>query len=334
MKILFFDINPSPMIKMGILPAFEELGFEVEMPRNRIQFNELKYPECIKSKLTIQERYDILYKSIKRSDAEYVFLNGANQYYQAIPDACRDFDKKFIYWATEDPVLFDYMLPVVKQANLVLSTAIECVNEYKKMGLNAHLMMFGCNPNFHKLGKYNKKYDLDLILQASFYPNHKDRLKGYDIILDSALKAMKEKNSFNVYGAFWNSYDGIKRLGDKNLYKGFHPNEDIPDICASSKIVLGIQCTCSSVTQQSMRSFEILSSGGFHLTQWSPSMDYWFENGKHLVTVKSKEEAYEKIKYYLKHDIERNKIAQQGYDYVRNNHTYVHRIKEAILTNL
>lgn len=332
-KILFFDVNPSPMITFGILPAFEELGFECEIPRNKLQFEELRYPKVMTCTLTVHERYDIVYKAIKRSDADTVFLNGANPYYQAVPDACRDFKKKFIYWATEDPILYDYMLPVVKQADLILSPAIECVEKYKELGLNAHLMMFACNPDYHKIGKYNKKYDLDLILQASLY-NHPARIQGYDSVIKPAVKLTKQGYKFNVYGAFWDSPLGLKYLKDMSLYKGFHPNQDIPDICASSKIILGVQCDNSSATQQSMRSFEVLASGGFHLTQWTKSMDYWFENGKHLVTVKNSEEAYEKMKYYLKHENERNKIAQQGMEYVRNNHTYEHRIRESILPNI
>jgi len=334
LKILFFDINPSPLIEKGIMPAFKQLGFDVELPKNKLQLDELKYPRCIYNTLTDKEKYIIMYKTIENSNADIVFLNGANYFYTAVPDACEKMNKAFIYWATEDPVLTNLMFPVVERADLVLSPAIESVELYKSKGLNAHLMMFGCNPDYHKLGVYNIKYDLDLILQASFYLTHPDRLIGYNIILDSALKLEKSGKKFNVYGAFWNTKQGFEKLKNPSLYKGFHPNEDIPDICASSKIILGVQCNTQSKTQQSMRAFEILASGGFHLTQWSNSMDYWFKNGKHLVVVKNKKEAYEKMKYYLKNKDKRDEIVKQGYDYVRNNHTYLHRIKESILPNL
>jgi len=333
-KILYFDLNPSPMLEHGIMPAFEKLGFDLCTPRNRLQFEELKYPKCMTTTLSDDEKYQIVYNAIKRSDCDWVFLNGANRYYTAVPDACRDFNKKFIYWATEDPVLYDLMLPIVsKRADLILSPAIECVEKYRDLGLNAHLMMFACNPDYHKPGKYNSKYDLDIILQASCY-NYPARLKGFDIIVKPAVKLSREGCKFNVYGAFWDSPLGKKYLNNPLLYKGFHHNRDIPDICASSKVILGVQCSDVSKTQQSMRSFEILSGGGFHLTQWTQSMDYFFEDGKHLVTVRSAGEAYEKIKFYLSNDAERLKIAQQGMEYVRSCHTYEHRIKESVLPNL
>ena len=195
-------------------------------------------------------------------------------------------------------------------------------------------MMFGCNPDYHKAGNYNSKYNVDLILQASCY-NHPARLKGFETIVSPSVKLSNEINcSLDIYGAFWNSELGMKYLKSSTLFRGWHPNEDIPDICKSAKIILGVQCSDISKTQQSMRSFEILASGGFHLTQWVPSMDYWFENNKHLVTVKKSGEAYEKIKFYLSNEKERNFIAESGMKYVRNFHTYTHRIKESILPNL
>ena len=121
-------MNPSPMIERGIMPAFDKLGFTCILAKSP-QLNQLKYPECMNSKLTIKEKYEILYNTIKKykNKIDIVFLNWANYFYMAIPNACKDLKKYFIYWATEDPVLFDLMNPLARQADLVLSPAIECV---------------------------------------------------------------------------------------------------------------------------------------------------------------------------------------------------------------
>lgn len=335
--ILFLDINPSPMLERGIMPAFQKLGFNCILPYT-LELRGLKYPYCMTNNITNEQKYKIIYQTIKqyRNKIDYIFLNGANYFYNAVSDAAKDFKKYFIYWATEDPILTDLMLPITtSKADLVLSPAMECVEKYRDLGLNAHLMMFACNPDYHKIGKYNPKYDLDVILQASCY-NHSTRLHGYETIVKPAVELYENENiNFNVYGAFWDSGLGMSVLKNhKEIYKGWHPNEDIPAICASSKIILGIQCSDTSSQQQSMRAMEILGSNGFHLTQWVPSVDYWFEDGSHLVTSRSAEETAEKIKYYLNNESKRNKIAECGYEYVRNNHTYTHRIKESILPNL
>ena len=63
-------------------------------------------------------------------------------------------------------------------------------------------------------------------------------------------------------------------------------------------------------------------------------MDYWFENDKHLVAVKSQDEAYEKMKFYLNNDSARNKIAEEGFKYVQAHHTYRQRIEKSFLKDV
>ena len=115
--------------------------------------------------------------------------------------------------------------------------------------------------------------------------------------------------------------------------QGYFPNNLLGDLCESSKIILGVQCDASSVTQLSMRPFEILACGGFHLTQYTKATENWFENGKHLITSKSPEETIDIVKYFLNpiHESERNRIRIHGMEYVRNEHTYYKRVKNIIL---
>jgi spore maturation protein CgeB len=54
----------------------------------------------------------------------------------------------------------------------------------------------------------------------------------------------------------------------------------------------------------------------------------------HLATASTKEEALDKIGYYLTHPDERKKIALQGQQYVYMNHTYERRVREVILPRL
>jgi hypothetical protein len=56
-------------------------------------------------------------------------------------------------------------------------------------------------------------------------------------------------------------------------------------------------------------------------------MEQDFENHKHLVWFKSIKECLYLLDYYLKHDDEREKIAQQGRELLLNKHTWGHRMK-------
>lgn len=324
-KIKFGCIANNPMAQ-SFCNALNELGFDAEC--------------CPQIKPSIDpnvNEYDNMFAGMKKNDKnyDYIMLNGAcHEHFRAIPDYCKQNNKKFIYWASEDPVYYRENEYMFQHADIILSPAIENVAKYKALNRNAYLFMFATDHSYHKPGKHNATYDIDLMAQFSYY-NWDCRLKGYDIILQSAKKMSDVGHSLQVWGAFWDS-TGANILGQNysNLYKGYMCNSHLPDVCVSSKIVLGVQCCDSSKTQQSMRSFEILGCKGFHMTQWTPSMDYWFENNKHLVAVKTQEEALEKMKYYLANEQERQKIAQQGYDYVHSKHTYVQRIQETFLKDV
>lgn len=77
-----------------------------------------------------------------------------------------------------------------------------------------------------------------------------------------------------------------------------------------------------------LRIWDILSAGGFLITNFQPELPLYFENKKDLVYFESKEDLYEKIDYYLSHDEERKAIAENGRRKVMSLHTYKHRFDE------
>ena len=79
-----------------------------------------------------------------------------------------------------------------------------------------------------------------------------------------------------------------------------------------------------------MRFFEIPSTGTAMLTNrnvvgWE---ELGFEENVHFIGYQGGPEAVEKATYYLRHHDEREIIAANAHRFVRENHTYVHRIRE------
>jgi spore maturation protein CgeB len=97
--------------------------------------------------------------------------------------------------------------------------------------------------------------------------------------------------------------------------------QDAADIFRKSKIVFNT----AAVDDINMRVFESLATGSFLLTEWVPTLSELFQDGKHLVTYKTMNEAVEKAKYYLAHEDERERIAKAGMEEVLAKHTYQHR---------
>lgn len=77
-----------------------------------------------------------------------------------------------------------------------------------------------------------------------------------------------------------------------------------------------------------LRVFDVLGCRGFLISNYQEEIAELFEDGKDLVLYHSQEELLEKVDWYLKHDTERKKIAANGYNSVKKNHTAMHRLKD------
>ena len=112
--------------------------------------------------------------------------------------------------------------------------------------------------------------------------------------------------------------------------KGFADYEkEVPYIFHNSKINLNI----TSKTIESgipLRVFDILSCGGFCLTNYQQEIAEYFVDGEDLVMYSGMEDLLEKAAYYLVHDEEREQIARNGYEKLKKNHDLGMKVKEML----
>lgn len=80
------------------------------------------------------------------------------------------------------------------------------------------------------------------------------------------------------------------------------------------------------------RNFEIPGCKGFLLTSDADNLRDYYQDGKEIVIYKDFEDLIEKIRYYLKNDRERKKIAEAGYQKTLKEHTYEKRFNEIFKT--
>jgi len=146
------------------------------------------------------------------------------------------------------------------------------------------------------------------------YP-HLPSIKKYDLCFIGHI------NSENRIEALDKMFAAIP-----NFFYGQRLFEKAAEMFCQSKVVFNI----SIKDDINMRMFETMSTGSFLLTNWIPTLGELFDDGKHLVTYKTIDEAIDKARYYIAHDEEREKIAQAGFEEVRNKHTFVHRAKQVL----
>jgi len=81
-----------------------------------------------------------------------------------------------------------------------------------------------------------------------------------------------------------------------------------------------------------LRIFDILSCGGFLVSNYQEEIPELFTPGEDLMMYGSYEELEEICRYFLTHEQERLEIAECGYNHLKNNYTYEKQIEKLLLT--
>lgn len=154
-------------------------------------------------------------------------------------------------------------------------------------------------------------------------------IKRWDVGFIGHIQDVKNYNGFSridfldrMFKEFPNFYFGSR----SSLKQGVNMFEDAARKFCQSRVVLNI----SIKEDINMRVFETMATGSFLLTNYIPTLGDLFEDGKHLVTYKTLDEAVEKTKYYLTHEEEREKIAKAGQKEVLAKHKYQDRVEHIL----
>ena len=105
--------------------------------------------------------------------------------------------------------------------------------------------------------------------------------------------------------------------------------EKAAEVYANSQINLNVSLN----GDLNMRVFEVLSSGGFLLTDTlkpEAGLEALFEVGKHLDTYESKADLYQKIKYYLNHPDLTQQIAKAGSELFWQQHQPEQKVQQLL----
>lgn len=117
------------------------------------------------------------------------------------------------------------------------------------------------------------------------------------------------------------------------VYKTGLAYEDLFNLFASSKINLNLTVNDNDPNKQpqmKLRLFEVVSTGGFLLTQYTPNLEQFFDIDKEIVVFNTVDEARDKINFYLNNDTSRTKIARAGYLRYIKEHTSKTRLNKLL----
>ena len=138
------------------------------------------------------------------------------------------------------------------------------------------------------------------------------------------LELLGREHTMNLYT--YNekpSIPGVQNMGKVDYYN------EMPYVFRNSKINLNI--TLRSIkTGIPLRAWDIMGNGGFLLTNYQAELLDYFEPGKDFVYYEDMNDLREKVSYYLNHEEERKKIAENAMEKVCREHDLTSRISEML----
>lgn len=233
-----------------------------------------------------------------------------------------------LYFAEEDWLHFERWSRrycSIMRPDFVLTRSPLMIRNYEEMGIPATFFDVGVNPEFHKPVPPVPAYTCDVAVVAN--GNFTKGELRYRSVNDLVLPLFDQKQwNVKIWGRDW---DGIgscypNRSVPASVYQGLLPFTETNKVYSSAKISISIQ-TCKD--QLSNRTLDVMASGGFLLTSNTKAVRERLRPGVNCAASDSPGETLRLIRYYLEHEEERKKIAEEGRRYALERFTYQKTLK-------
>lgn len=257
-----------------------------------------------------------------------------------------------VNWFSNASYQFHLIEEIAPTFDYCLSPEIHRLDYYRRVGANPIHCQMAANPRVYKPYPVAQDYDVTFVGQA-----YGDRTDHILHLLNSGIYV-------RVWGPGWRAPDPPRSLGKRlrrqlgrikrtvlrqHVVQPVYPvpatqcggplsDEEMIKMYSRSKINLGFSKAGDThlketpIKQMRLRDFEVPMSGGFYMTEWWYELEDFLEPGKEIVCYRSKEDLVDKVKYYLAHDSEREKIRMAGYRRAVSDHTWQNRFTEVFRT--
>ena len=173
---------------------------------------------------------------------------------------------------------------------------INYLKNYYKEGVRNIYPTLGINIEIFKPMNLKKIYDVVFVGNAI-----EERVETIRFLINNKI-------NLKVFGGRWDNYPEFKQV-----CLGYVSPEEMAKVINQTKINLGLSKNKYGKSAFKWRIFEIASCKSFSLIDYFSGYFEFFKNDKEIVMFKNNQDLLEKINYYLKHEKERERIAENSY---------------------
>jgi glycosyltransferase involved in cell wall biosynthesis len=181
---------------------------------------------------------------------------------------------------------------------------------------------FGYEPSLHFPDDFSSREEFDRFTCDVVFVGGGDRDRyPYFEALVGGIPHLR----LNLYGGYWDRNPTLRRYA-----RGLALGRDYRLALRGAKIA---PCLVRRANRDGhvMRSFELPACGAFMLAQRTVEHQEFFREGEEVAYFSSPAELVEKVRYYLKHDDERQRMAEAAHHRVTTaNHTYANRLEQIL----
>ncbi len=246
---------------------------------------------------------------------------------------------KSVAWFADDYWrFFNYSKHWAPYFSYVITTYSRAVDWYKKAGHNNIILsQWACNTSVYKPVDIGKDIDVSFVGQKK---------SGRVAVMETLRSA-----GINVqcFGFGWPngkiSYEEMlkifsrskiclnltdrKRLWDPSvigrIFLKKSANKIVPDWHLADNFRAYLHFP---ILHTHARPFELAGCGAFAISGWSEDIGKFYKENEEMVFYRTVGELIEKVRYYMDHEEERQKIARAGYERTMREHTYEKRFEE------
>lgn len=239
---------------------------------------------------------------------------------------------KVIQWYP-DPVIPKWIPQYVRAADIFFTMSKGLLDEFRKLNPNSFWLSQAFEPSFFQIKEIAPEdintfsTDVTFVGNLGSKPQYLMRRTYLESVISEGFKLKwwgprlprKLSTIPLILGKLGKSYGGKFVWG-----------EEYAKVTKLSKVFLAFDAEPHIRKSMSARMYTAVGCGAFYMCQHVDGIEEVLEPNKEIVTFRSEQEMINKIRFYLKNDELRMKIAEAGKRRVLKEHTYEIRIRQML----